>query len=413
MADEYRPEDYDRGEPQERYRSQRQGRFDYSGEPYPGGYEGARPGRYDDQRYRERQSAPAGRYGQGQSFGRYGQQGWEREQQPGQYSRPNDWSRGLQQGEWQRQQQWELEGGPSADWLPEESRRRQYSGERWQGSRGGPYGMEYPESPYSSPGGYGEMSRGEMGRGDIYGREGTYGRYAGRGPKGYTRSDDRIRDDVCERLTQAWDVDAEDIDVKVKDGEVTLSGSVMDRYQKRMAEDAVDGVPGVRDINNQLRAGMGGERQGQMATPTGQYRQGSMGSTSSGTRGTSGRSGTSSRSTSGRSTPTRSTGTSGRSASTSRSSASPRTSSNSRTTSLRSSTSGGSSGASRSSATRPSTAGRSSTSSGRAGTASAKSGTTTSRPSTATSQSRSTTPSPTESKPASQDPFQPESRPNF
>src|SRR4029077_3266456 len=34
------------------------------------------------------------------------------------------------------------------------------------------------------------------------------GRYYGKGPKGYVRSDDRIRDDVCDRLSDDDDVDA-------------------------------------------------------------------------------------------------------------------------------------------------------------------------------------------------------------
>jgi osmotically-inducible protein OsmY len=39
--------------------------------------------------------------------------------------------------------------------------------------------------------------------------------YSRRGPKGYTRSDDRIREDVCDRLSLADDVDASDISVTV------------------------------------------------------------------------------------------------------------------------------------------------------------------------------------------------------
>src|SRR5688500_7957044 len=133
--------------------------------------------------------------------------------------------------------------------MPEERWRREPYGDPLERSRGGPYGMEYPESGYRSPGGYGEMYRGAMGRrgygpAGYYGREQDYGPYSGRGPRGYQRSDERIREDVCERLTRSWDVDAEDIDVRVRGGEVTLTGSVMDRYQKRMAEEAIEGVPG-------------------------------------------------------------------------------------------------------------------------------------------------------------------------
>ena len=37
------------------------------------------------------------------------------------------------------------------------------------------------------------------------------------------------------------------------DGEVTLSGSVMSRDQKRRAEDVAERISGVRDVTNQLR----------------------------------------------------------------------------------------------------------------------------------------------------------------
>jgi hypothetical protein len=73
----------------------------------------------------------------------------------------------------------------------------------------------------------------------------------GRGPKGYQRSDERINEDVCDRLTYSV-VDASDIEVKVSDGEVTLSGTVPNRWHKRQAENLAD-VPGVRDVHNQLR----------------------------------------------------------------------------------------------------------------------------------------------------------------
>ena len=77
--------------------------------------------------------------------------------------------------------------------------------------------------------------------------------YAGRGPKGYKRSDERIREDVSEALTRSHDVDATNIEVAVNDGIVTLTGSVDDRHAKRMAEDVAQDVSGVRDVQNQLR----------------------------------------------------------------------------------------------------------------------------------------------------------------
>ena len=81
----------------------------------------------------------------------------------------------------------------------------------------------------------------------------TGGSYSGKGPKNWTRSDERIREEVCECLTYHPHIDASEIDVTVKDGEVTLTGSVGDRGSKRLAEDIVEDVRGVRDVHNQLR----------------------------------------------------------------------------------------------------------------------------------------------------------------
>ncbi len=79
------------------------------------------------------------------------------------------------------------------------------------------------------------------------------GPYTGRGPKGYRRSDERIRDDIHDRLTQHGQIDATDIEVAVHDGNVMLKGYVNSRYEKRAAEDEVESVSGVRDVQNQLR----------------------------------------------------------------------------------------------------------------------------------------------------------------
>jgi hypothetical protein len=79
------------------------------------------------------------------------------------------------------------------------------------------------------------------------------GPYAGRGPKGYRRSNERIRDDVADRLTMHGQVDATEIEIQVEDGEVTLTGTVDSRRTKRLAEDLAESVTGVRDVHNQLR----------------------------------------------------------------------------------------------------------------------------------------------------------------
>jgi osmotically-inducible protein OsmY len=77
--------------------------------------------------------------------------------------------------------------------------------------------------------------------------------HRGRGPKGYTRSDERIREDVNDRLMEDWGVDATDIEVTVVAGEVTLNGTVDGRESKRRAEDISADVMGVRDVQNNLR----------------------------------------------------------------------------------------------------------------------------------------------------------------
>jgi hypothetical protein len=77
--------------------------------------------------------------------------------------------------------------------------------------------------------------------------------FRGRGPRGYVRSDERIREDVSDRLTDNPILDATDIDVTVSGGEVTLSGNVDSRYSKRLAEDLADEVSGVRHVQNNLR----------------------------------------------------------------------------------------------------------------------------------------------------------------
>jgi BON domain-containing protein len=78
------------------------------------------------------------------------------------------------------------------------------------------------------------------------------GGHAGHGPRDYLRSDARIREDVCERLTAADDVDATNIVVSVIAGDVILEGHVPDRYMRRQAEDIAASVRGAIDVDNRL-----------------------------------------------------------------------------------------------------------------------------------------------------------------
>ncbi|MFB9991376.1 BON domain-containing protein [Deinococcus oregonensis] len=95
--------------------------------------------------------------------------------------------------------------------------------------------------------------------------------HRGKGPKGYQRNDDRIREEVNDALEDDHGVDASNIEVQVQGGEVTLTGTVTDRQQKRRAEEAIEHLRGVRDVHNQLRMAQGGQ---------GGAMQGGMGQTS-------------------------------------------------------------------------------------------------------------------------------------
>lgn len=78
-------------------------------------------------------------------------------------------------------------------------------------------------------------------------------RHRGRGPKNYTRSDERIAEDVNDRLADDAHIDASDIEVSVSSGEVTLNGTVTERFAKRHAEDITERVSGVKHVQNNLR----------------------------------------------------------------------------------------------------------------------------------------------------------------
>ena len=79
------------------------------------------------------------------------------------------------------------------------------------------------------------------------------GQYRGVGPRDYRRSDERIREDVNDRLTDHPNLDASAIQVTVKEREVILTGSVSSRSGKRTAEEVAESVSGVVNVQNNLR----------------------------------------------------------------------------------------------------------------------------------------------------------------
>jgi hypothetical protein len=136
----------------------------------------------------------------------------------------------------------------SGEDVPRERPRRKDSGRRRD-----PYDFS-KAGPYSTPPPY------VTGGPDYLGREEPPARgeewYIGRGPKGYRRPPERIREDVCERLTFSPYVDASDIEIEVdENGVVQLSGHVDSRRTKRITEDICDTVFGVSDVKNGLSIG--------------------------------------------------------------------------------------------------------------------------------------------------------------
>jgi len=132
----------------------------------------------------------------------------------------------------------------------------EFSGGVIDDGRGFPPDDEGFAPDYARPrSGLGALGDRDPGDPDLRDERDRTGLHRGRGPKGYKRSDERILEDVCERLTEDRFIDASNIEVTVKDGEVTLSGTVASRGLKHRAEDLAELASGVRHVQNNLRIG--------------------------------------------------------------------------------------------------------------------------------------------------------------
>jgi hypothetical protein len=148
--------------------------------------------------------------------------------------------------------------GPSGGWrgrLGGAQTREPYVGsERWPDEhRGEGYGrVRYGRDPGPNLRGYGEEDdQGTFERVGEKMKEG-FRKLTGRGPKGYKRPDERIREDVSERIAMSR-VNAEDVEVRVEKGEVTLTGFVERREDKRRLEDIAEDCFGVEEVHDHLR----------------------------------------------------------------------------------------------------------------------------------------------------------------
>lgn len=100
-------------------------------------------------------------------------------------------------------------------------------------------GLRVPVAAQSAGGGGGGWAAG----GESMRTTGDAG-YRGVGPKGYQRSDQYIRDQICERLMLDPYLDPSRVVVRVSKGKVTLTGSVASERMREAAIAAAANVSG-------------------------------------------------------------------------------------------------------------------------------------------------------------------------
>lgn len=109
--------------------------------------------------------------------------------------------------------------------------------------------------------------------------------FRGKGPRNYSRSDDRIREDVNDRLSDDPWLDASEIEVTVNSAEIILSGTVNERSEKRRAEDLAESVSGVKHVENRIRVGKN-QNSGSSQTSGGAYPSSETSASQTGVTGT-------------------------------------------------------------------------------------------------------------------------------
>lgn len=80
----------------------------------------------------------------------------------------------------------------------------------------------------------------------------TPGPYSGLGPV-YNDAGDPTGQEVASRLTQHGQVDASNIEITIDDGEVLLEGTVDSEETKRLAQEALESIGGVKIVQNSLQ----------------------------------------------------------------------------------------------------------------------------------------------------------------
>ncbi len=121
------------------------------------------------------------------------------------------------------------------------------------GYAGGYGGYRQPAGWDSFPGGRREYGPNSHEAHAWRAEEEDRGPFWGKGPKGYRRSDERIREDVCDAVAHQGYIDASDVEVRVENAVVVLTGTVAQRGDKRGLEHIAERVHGVHDVRNEIR----------------------------------------------------------------------------------------------------------------------------------------------------------------
>ena len=79
------------------------------------------------------------------------------------------------------------------------------------------------------------------------------GQHYGRGPQGWVRSDERILEEINERLSEDTFIDAREMRVEIKNGEVSLKGTVESQEVKQKVAEIAESVLGVSQVRNELQ----------------------------------------------------------------------------------------------------------------------------------------------------------------
>lgn len=211
---------------------------------YPHGYSSARSAPWaEPYRYgypdAPRQNEP--RYGQSHAYSgnREAPYGADQRYFEHRHNEPREWSR--EGARHDRPLGWRSNAYDDGSYLGNEQRSPRYGTERHWGN---------------------EDSRGYAADGSTVSRLSDYGfyntgtaeaRYGRQTPKGYTRSDERIKDDVCGHLYHANDIDLSEVTIESKNGTVILEGTVPERRMKHRIEDIAEQCIGVNDVENRIR----------------------------------------------------------------------------------------------------------------------------------------------------------------